>query len=52
MKKTLILIAIAMLSLSGASALEPLKVAIMNTSSSAVNVQVILNDYTGGTATT
>lgn len=48
----LILFAIALLSLSGASALEPLKVAIMNTNGSAVNVQVILNDYSSGTADT
>ncbi|PKL80854.1 MAG: hypothetical protein CVV25_02755 [Ignavibacteriae bacterium HGW-Ignavibacteriae-4] len=52
MKKFTSLIILGLMSFTSLSALEPLKVAIMNNSSSAVSVQVKLNDYTGGTATT
>lgn len=52
MKKFTSLIILGLMSLTSLSALEPLKVAIMNNSSTAVSVQVKLNDYTGGTATT
>lgn len=50
MKKLILLFAITLLALSSASALDPIKVAIINTSGVAVDVQVKLNDYTGGTA--
>jgi len=50
MKKVFLLFALALLSISTATALEPLKVAIFKTGGAA-NVQVVLNDYTGGTAT-
>ena len=49
MKKILLLIALTLLAISTVSALEPLKVAIFKTGGAA-NVQVVLNDYTGGTA--
>jgi hypothetical protein len=49
MKKVFLLFALALLSISTATALEPLKVAIFKTGGAA-NVQVVLNDYTGGTA--
>ena len=52
MKKFTSLIILGLMSLTSLSALEPVKVAIMNNSSTAVSVQVKLNDYTGGTATT
>lgn len=50
MKKIFLLIALTLLAISTATALEPLKVAIFKTGGAA-NVQVVLNDYTGGTAT-
>lgn len=50
MKKIFLLITLALLAISTASALEPIKVAIFKTGAAA-NVQVILNDYTGGNAT-
>ena len=50
MNKLIILIAI-ILAFSTATALEPIKVAIVNTSAGAVNVQVRLTDYSGGSAT-
>ena len=50
MKKVFLLFALSLLSISTATALEPLKVAIFKTGGAA-NVQVVLNDYTGGTAT-
>lgn len=51
MKKVLFLFSLLLLAFSTASALAPIKVAIVNTGATAVDVQVILNDYTGGTAT-
>ncbi|MCB0701767.1 MAG: hypothetical protein R2863_11940 [Candidatus Kapaibacterium sp.] len=51
MKKVFLLLALALLSISTASALEPIKVAIINTGSAPVSVEIRLNNYTGGTAT-
>lgn len=50
MKKFILLTALALLSISTATALEPIKVAIFKTGGAA-NVQVNLTNYTGGTAT-
>lgn len=50
MKKILSIVAFAMLAFSTASALEPAKVAIVNTSATPVSVVIELVDYTGGTA--
>ena len=51
MKKVFLLLALALLSISTASALEPIKVAIVNTGTAPVSVEIRLNNYTGGTAT-
>ncbi|MFA7325871.1 MAG: hypothetical protein WC121_04345 [Candidatus Kapaibacterium sp.] len=51
MKKIFLLITLALLAFSSASALDPIKVAIVNNGGAAVNVQVNLTNYTGGTAT-
>lgn len=51
MKKIFLLIALAFLTISTASALDPIKVAIVNNGGAAVNVQVNLTNYTGGAAT-
>ena len=50
MRKFIVLITIALLTCSIASALAPIKVAILSTGGTAVNVQVKLNDYSTGTA--
>lgn len=50
MKKFILMFSVALLALSTTSALEPIKLAILKTGT-ATDVQVILNDYTGGTAT-
>lgn len=50
MKKLILYIFIILIA-NQLQALEPLKIPILNTSGTAVSVQVLLNDYTGGTAT-
>ncbi|MCK9281779.1 MAG: hypothetical protein M0P71_14225 [Melioribacteraceae bacterium] len=50
MKKFLLLFAIAILGFSTALSLDPIKVAIVNNSSTPVSVEIRLNNYTGGTA--
>jgi len=51
MKRIFLLIAVALLTLSTASALDPIKVAIVNTGTAPVSVEIRLNNYSGGTAT-
>ncbi|MEZ4725354.1 MAG: hypothetical protein R2863_11930 [Candidatus Kapaibacterium sp.] len=51
MKRIFLLIAVALLTLSTTSALDPIKVAIVNTGTAPVSVEIRLNNYTGGTAT-
>lgn len=51
MKRIFLLIAVALLTLSTSSALDPIKVAIVNTGTAPVSVEIRLNNYTGGTAT-
>lgn len=51
MKRIFLLIAVALLTLSTASALDPIKVAIVNTGTAPVSVEIRLNNYNGGTAT-
>lgn len=51
MKKILTIVAFALLAFSTTSALEPAKVAIVNTSVTPVSVEIQLVDYTGGTPT-
>jgi hypothetical protein len=50
MKKIFLLIALALLTINTVSALDPIKVAIVNTGTTPVAVEVRLSDYTGGTA--
>ena len=50
MKKIFLILVIAILGLSTATALEPVKVAIINNSSTPVSVEIRLNNYAGGSA--